>query len=254
MTFSYIEHMKLRFAEDPPSRKGLRTQALLQIAAAKVLDQKGYHGLRITDVTQAAAVAEGVFYLYFKDKTAVTLSVLTGMLEDFFASRMARTGAPTTAEAIRKANREWIGLCRENAGLMRCVFQLADEEPAFGHLLHRTNRQWIGRVAERFTRRGGGERGALFGAYLLGSMMDEIVRKLIVYPDPEFLAVLSELDADDAAVADGATLMWLKVLYAKPPRLEGLSLAAETLASWIDAKDARPRKAAKPRVKAGEAS
>lgn len=254
MTLSYIEHMKLRFAEDPPSRKGLRTQASLQIAAAKVLGQKGYHGLRITDVTQEATVAEGVFYLYFKDKTAITLSVLTGMLDDFFASKMARTGAATAAEAIRNANREWISLCRENAGLMRCVFQLADEEPAFGHLLHQANRQWFGRIAERFTRQGGVGKGALFGAYLLGSMMDEIVRKLIVYPDPEFLAVLSELDADDHAVADGATLMWLKVLYAKPPRLEGLPPAAEALAAWVDAKDAKPRKAAKSRSKVAAAT
>ena len=247
MTLCYIGYLEHRFAEHPPSRKGLRTRALLRIAAAKVLREKGYHGLRITDVTRAAETAEGSFYLYFKDKTDITLGVLTGMLDDFFAMHMANTGAPTPAEAVRNANRQWIGLCRQNAGLMRCVFQLADEEPRFAHLLHHSNRQWYGRIAQSFARQheegvGGGT--ALFAAYLLGSMMDEIVRKLIAYPDPEFLAVLADIKADDLAVADGASLMWLKILYEVPPRLDDLPPAAADLASWMNHKGSG--KTAKP--------
>lgn len=256
MTLSYIDYLEQKFAEQPPSRKGLRTHARLRIAAAKVLQQKGYHSLRITDVTETAAFAEGSFYLHFKDKTDVTLSVLTGMLDDFFAMQMASTSAPTPHEAIRRANRQWISLCRQNSGLMRCVFQLADEEPRFAQLLHHANRQWYGRIAQSFTRqhKGLGSSPALFGAYLLGSMMDEVVRKLIVYPDPEFLAVLSDLKADDLAVADAASLLWLKVLYSTPPELEDLPYAAAGLAAWINGPDASSRKAAKPRRSAASSA
>lgn len=237
MTPSYVDHLELELAERPPNRKGLRTRARLRIAAAKVLEQKGYHALRITDVTDLAEVAEGSFYLYFSDKTDVTLSVLTGMLDDFFAAQMAETGSSIVPEAIRQANRRWIGLCRANAGLMRCVFQLADSDEAFANLLHQANRQWYGRVAQSFTRRRAEQGGspALFGAYLLGSMMDEVVRKLIVYPDPKFLAVLADLGADDMAVADATSLIWLKVVFPTQPRLEKLPPAAAALAAWINA-------------------
>lgn len=243
MTLSYIDHLELKLVEHPPNRKGLRTRARLGIAAARVLEQKGYHALRVTDVTEQAEIAEGSFYLYFKDKTDVTLSVLTGMLDDFFATHMANTRAPTSHEAIREANRRWINLSRANAGMMRCVFQLADEEPQFAHLLQQANRQWYGRIADTFARRRPGLNGglsgspALFGAYLLGSMMDEIVRKLIVYPDPKFLAVLTDLGADDLAVADAASLIWLKVLYPVPPSLEKLPPAAAALAAWINGQE-----------------
>jgi hypothetical protein len=69
--------------------------------------------------------------------------------------------------------------------------------------------------------------------YLLGGMMDEFVRKLIIYPDPEFLALLKEMDADDDAVADAASVLWLHIFHPEETPPDDLPPAAAGLAQWM---------------------
>lgn len=172
--------------------------------------------MRVTDVTEVAEIAEGSFYVYFKDKTEATLAVLTDLLNDFFSLEAPRDGAaPRTAyDSIRLANRRWIAVCRANAGLMRCILQVGDEAPEFAQLSQRANAIWYERVAMGAKRRRGDDSPApLLAAYLLGGMMDELVRKLIVYPDADFLALLHRSGLDDEGVADASSLIWLRVLH-----------------------------------------
>lgn len=235
MTLSFIDYLETGLREAPPKQKGLRTRERLKIATAKVLEEKGYHAMRVSDVTECAGVAEGSFYVYFKDKTEASLTVLTSLLEDFF--KLHLDGAPerTPFDSIRYANRQWIAVSRANAGLMRCIFQLGDQEPEFARLSQGANRTWYERVANSISRKQHGlaERPALLLAYMLGAMMDELVRKLIVYPDPYFHIVLEELKAGDETVADAASLIWLRVLHPDAPRPTKLPAAASTLANWI---------------------
>jgi hypothetical protein len=98
------------------------------------------------------------------------------------------------------------------------------------------NRTWFERVAESSARRRGSTRGAaaaLLAAYLLGGLMDELVRKLIIYPDSHFHELLAELKADDEAVADAASVVWLRIFHpdARPPK--DLPRAAAALAEWM---------------------
>ena len=44
-------------------------------------------------------------------------------------------------------------------------------------------------------------------------MMDELVRKLIVYPDPDLQELMKELNADDEVIADATSVVWLRILY-----------------------------------------
>lgn len=236
MTLSFIEYLEHSLRDNPPQQRGLRTRERLKIAAARALAERGYHALRVADVTAGAKVAEGSFYVYFKDKTDVALTVLKELLEDFFHLDAKSTGTSRPPfEAIRQTNRRWLALCRANAGLMRCILQLGDEEPELARLSHRTNRIWYERVARSLTRRKGGvsANATLFTLYLLGGMMDELVRKLVIYPDPEFHALLKEMDADDDTVADAASVMWLHIFHPKEAPSADLPPAAAALAQWM---------------------
>lgn len=235
MILSYVEFLEQEFSQNPPRQKGERTRERLKIATAKALEQKSYHAMRVADITEQAQVAEGLFYTYFKDKTEATRVVLAGLLGEFFERHSPPTGAQVPFEAISLTNRKWTSLYRANAGLIRCVFQLADQMPEFADLNQRTNRRWYERVARSVTRRrkDTGSDIALLAVYFLGSMMDEIARKLIIYPDPEFLAILDALDADDAAVADAASVIWLRILYPNESHPMDLAPAALALAGWI---------------------
>lgn len=236
MTLSFIEYLETELGERPPKQKGQRTRERLKIAAARMLEQKGYHAMRVSDVTEAAGLAEGSFYVYFKDKFDVTRTVLSALLEDFFSIELVPAEGRSPFASIRWANRRWIAMCRNNAGLMRCVLQVGDEDPEFARLISRTNRVWYERVAEGVLRRfpdEAAERGpALLAAYCLGAMMDDLSRKLIVYNDPEFQALLSELHADDEALADATSVIWMRVLYPGMRIDQKLASAATVLASW----------------------
>jgi len=220
VTISYIEYLQDSFDRNPPKRKGDRTRDRIKIAVAKSLEKKGYLAMRVIDVTEVAEIAEGSFYVYFKDKTEATLAVLTDLLDNFFALEAPREGlAPRTAyDSIRLANRRWIAVCRANAGLMRCILQVGDEAPEFAQLSQRANAVWYERVAMGTKRRRGEEGAApLLAAYLLGGMMDELVRKLIVYPDLDLMALRDAMGLDDDGVADASSLVWLRIFHPDQP-------------------------------------
>lgn len=236
MTLSYIEHLKQTLSQSPPKQKGQRTRQRLRIATAEVLERTGYHALRVVDITTAAEVAEGSFYVYFKDKTDATLSVLNEMLEDFlgFSTLMAEERDPFSA--IRAANRRWLAVCRANAGLMRCILQVGDEEPSLAGLSRRANRLWYDLVAQTHVKRRGqpsAKAPVLFATYLLGGMMDELARELFIYPDAELLRLKKKLRADDNALADAASVIWLRVLSPDARLPADLSKAAAALADWM---------------------
>ena len=235
MTLSFIDHLEARLQTDPPKQKGQRTRERLKVATAKVLEQKGYHAMRVTDVTETAQVAEGSFYVYFKDKTDAALTVLTSLLEDFFPLHIDPPRERSAFDSIRFANRQWIALCRVNPGLVRCILQLGDEAPEFARLAQATNRAWYRRVTASVMRHREGLQDApvMLMVTLLGAMMDELVRKLVVYPDPDFIELAAKMGADDAMIADAASVIWLRVLYPDAPPPADLSAKVAEATSWV---------------------
>lgn len=237
MTLSFIEHLEKQLRESPPKQKGLRTRQRLKIATAKVLEKKGYHAMRVTDITARAKLAEGSFYVYFTDKSDAALTVLSELLTDFLALESQAAPHNSPFDAIRATNRRWLAVCRANAGLMRCILQLGDEDPSLALLAQQSNGDWYDRVALSIgkRRRTTPERrgSALFAAYMMGGMMDDLVRKLIIYPDPGFHKLLAELKVDDDGVADAASIIWLRVFHPESLPPDDLPAAAAALAEWM---------------------
>jgi AcrR family transcriptional regulator len=235
---SFTTQLANRLENDPPRRKGERSRDRIKLATAQVLERSGFHAMRVVDITQAAGSSDGAFYIYFKDKKDVALKVL----EDFLLS-MKLAGEPPPGEhdpfeMIRRANLNWIRTVRANAGLMRSVFQLSDEDPEFGQLVHSSNRAWYERVAKSVVRhhdRGSVDSSAaLFAASALGSMMDELVRRLVVYPDEQLVDFLRKLAPTDDALAAALSVLWFRVLYPDrelPRRLTSLARALRNIGS-----------------------
>lgn len=240
MNFSYITYIEDKLASEPPKQKSQRTRDRLKIATAKMLEQRGYHAMRVTDITQQAEVAEGLFYAYFKDKLEITLQVLTSMVEEFFPQQnmmddphSAWTSGDPSYDGLYRANLRWILLCRANAGLMRCVLQVGDQEPEFASLFQRINSAWHRRVVDAILRHRAGKEPVLMFTLILGGMMDETVRKLIVYPDPELLKLIDDLDGDDELIAHATSLIWLRILYPDAGLPSNLPSHAKTLAMSV---------------------
>ena len=234
---SFIAELERRLSDAPPKLKSERTRERIRIAAAKVLSQNGFHATRVIDISTEAGLAEGSFYVYFKDKVEVAEDVLMALLLEHLASYVHADQTQDPFEAIFKANLRWIAVARDNAGLIRCLLQVGEEVAPLERMTQKTNRDWYGRIARGVVKRLPSaqlpEDHLIFLAYALGAMMDELLRKLVIYPDPEFGKLLSRLKLDDEGLAAVTSVIWLRLLYpsASPPRK--LCAAAATLSRWL---------------------
>lgn len=220
---SFIARLEWRLANDPPKQKGQRTRERLKLACARLLERNGFHNLRAGDVSAEADLAEGSFYLYFSDKRDITRTVLSEFQDMFFGMHLGPSGRASPFESIRLANRVWIAYARTNAGLMRCLYQFADEDKAFATEVQKINMRWhvrVMRAAQRQADQGLTDQEMLLLVYCMGGMMDDLARRLIVYPDPELIGLITEMGVTDETLADIASLIWLRILQpaVDPPR------------------------------------
>ncbi len=128
-------------------------RATLVSAAREVFAQKGYHATTVDDITRAAGVAKGTFYLYFQEKREVYYEVVRSflqMIKDIGRSVGEGTRAGTdflsrlehaafelmkifvaNHELVKLAYRESMGLDRELETLIRGFYrEIADVEAA----------------------------------------------------------------------------------------------------------------------------
>lgn len=69
---------------DRPTRRAVardERRAQLLTAAREVFSKKGYHAATVDDITKAAGVAKGTFYLYFQEKREVYYEVVRTFLD-----------------------------------------------------------------------------------------------------------------------------------------------------------------------------
>ncbi len=129
-----------------PSLRDERRSSLLA-AAQKVFSEKGYHAATVDDITRAAGVAKGTFYLYFQEKREIYCEVIRGflhMLKDIgrvgetrdFLGELQRAGHELmrvfleNRELVRLAYRESMGLDRELEAMVRTFYREAAEVQA----------------------------------------------------------------------------------------------------------------------------
>lgn len=124
------------------SARGERARMRLKEAALVVLEREGYHKMRIADVTREAGVAQGLFYHYFKDLKSLTLEVLADFALAGSDPQIIEKDVPRGDwyARIYAHNLVIVRSYVKRPGIMRCLLQLADEEPEFSALLRENYR------------------------------------------------------------------------------------------------------------------
>jgi AcrR family transcriptional regulator len=105
-----------------------RRQQLL-VAARSLFAEKGYHETTVDDITRAADVAKGTFYLYFSEKREIYVEVIRGFLDlvkDF--ADLVTKQTPSPAEYFERVKKNAVGLLvllQQNRQLARLAYREA---------------------------------------------------------------------------------------------------------------------------------
>jgi AcrR family transcriptional regulator len=216
--------MKKEAIQTAKSAKGEQARMKLKAAALVVLERVGFHKMRITDVTSEAGVAAGLFYHYFSDLKSLTLEVLT----DFVASSK-------NIENIEKgvAKGDWyariyahnifvVKTYAAHPGVMRCLFQLADEDEQFSALLRASFVQqlnWLVSVMPRlFPEAQLSAHQALMVVYTLAASGEVVLRDYFINRDPALTA--QALSVED--IAELMSVIFYRGLFLQNPSAEKL--------------------------------
>jgi len=210
------------------SPKGEKARAKLKAAALAVMEEVGYHKMRITDVTAKAGVASGLFYHYFKDLKSLTREVL----EDFVAASLQLEDIERDVpkgdwyERMFAHNRLVVEAYVERPGIMRCLLQLADEDEEFSQLLRQNwirQLSWLTQQMPRlFPEAGLSEHQAMMVVYTLAGTGETILRDY--YVNREKVLVKQELSLDE--MTELITTVFYRGLFLENPPAEKLSYTA----------------------------
>jgi AcrR family transcriptional regulator len=209
--------------------KGERTRRHLMDATREVLAEQGYQAMRIEDIAGAADLAKGTFYIYFKNKKAITMAVMEEFLDECSRAMLAARTEDDPFLEILEPTVEYIRLAFENPGLARALLQFCHNAPEAAELWTETTRTWVTKVAGRLARRlGGGAADAdtrSLVVYAMNWMVDGVLNSYIVRDDSR----LQEVVHSPEQLGETLSVLWYRAVYGEDPNAEQLESARPIL-------------------------
>lgn len=114
----------------PSTARGEATRQRVLEAAEQVFGAKGYHGASVTEITRAAGVAQGTFYLYFRGKKEIFLDLV-----DELGTRLrhvtvaAGLGASSYSEAQERGFQAFFDFARGHRHIYRIIQECDRVDP-----------------------------------------------------------------------------------------------------------------------------
>lgn len=130
---------------------GARVAALIDAARASFLE-RGVDQTSVEDITRAAGVAHGTFYLYFKTKDDAVNAVIAEMAGEMVeristTARSERLSASEKLQAIREALVGLSSLASPAAGDLLSHYHGPEHREVHDRLSHEVNRQLVPMIA-----------------------------------------------------------------------------------------------------------
>jgi TetR/AcrR family transcriptional regulator, transcriptional repressor for nem operon len=230
---AFADWMAQQQSAAPARRKGERTRDRIRLVTVSLLNEVGYREMKVSDICERAGVSPPVLYSYFETKQALTVDVLREFLDRFLSRADAPHGGTAYASML-DANVRWIALARANSGLLQCLLDLSTDEPEFATLFAQASDLWYRRIARSVVRRfpsaAVDETAIELVAHAMGSMMDELTRKLFTNRPSRIQQLVATVAPDDASLAAFLTVLWYRALYgASPSTTDGAERVAPQL-------------------------
>jgi AcrR family transcriptional regulator len=225
----YTDYLHVQLRSRTFGSKGERTRFRLKAAAARLLQESGYQDLKVADVCRRAQVALGTFYVYFPDKSAIATEVLLDFGDALYRQAQTVARGSSDFEAIHLTNQFFVAAYQRNAGLIRCLIQLENQEPAFRRRWHGRRLQWLAKIARSIARRAGPadipQSLCMQIAYALEGMVFQYLYDAFVRRDP----ILSRDAGRSAHIAELLSVLWYRAVYRADPPADQLEHARAAL-------------------------
>ncbi|HWK65717.1 MAG TPA: TetR/AcrR family transcriptional regulator [Rhizobiaceae bacterium] len=209
----YVRYLERRLAEARGARKTVRTEIKIEIAAARLLAERGYHKISVDQIAETAGLAHGTIYRYFSSKSELVAKTLSDYFDFVRATRPVIPRDASTYEAIYIANLHYVRCFQRNVGLMKCHFHVKDQEEVIAEVGRRANERMVARVIRNHQRRHDCDAVELsrfrLSVYGLVGMVDELLVKIYGQTNPP----LAEYADQPELVATILSELWFNSLY-----------------------------------------
>jgi AcrR family transcriptional regulator len=224
---NYPEGVADDLRDAPPRLKGERTRRRLESAALQVLQDVGYSGMRVADVTRQADVSLGTFYVYYPDKRDIAAKVLLEFGEALYREGARAASGKSAYDAIFHTNRFFVAAYDHNRGLIRCLVQLDDSDAQFQEQWRGIRYDWIHRIAGSIAKRKRPETLPFALSFQIANALEGMVfhflYDLFVREEPQLKAYAQNHDE----VAELLSLLWYRALFAANPPEKELALSPQ---------------------------
>ena len=109
-----------------------RRNQILEVAL-KLFATRGYHKTKVSDIVQAAGVAQGTFYWYFKSKEAIALEIINNGQNSLIIviSQGYRESKGTVQEVVKASEKlfeDFFTYSQQNSSFMKLLLQGIETE------------------------------------------------------------------------------------------------------------------------------
>ena len=103
------------------NRQALRSRVALQEALIELLEEKPYHKITITEISDRANLTRSTFYAHFETKDHLIESVINELLNEFFKLLYARTGINDDAKRDLDINIRFFEIWQNNPDVIKTL-------------------------------------------------------------------------------------------------------------------------------------
>jgi AcrR family transcriptional regulator len=114
----------------------------LKAAAARVLADKGFYAMQMSDICKSVGLSQGAIYKYFANKAEITAEVFTEFLSLIRDRVKSLETEGDEYSKIYQATLLWVTVFSNNVGLVRTLRQLSYEDGSFAEIPHSHSSLW----------------------------------------------------------------------------------------------------------------
>lgn len=212
---SYLDQLQAKLDGSETLRE--RTRARILSAAARALATEGYHEALVRRICDDLGLSRGAFYKYFENRTDVVAEVLTGFCDFVYRASIGIGHGKSDFERIYEVTYFYCQLYIVNKGLFAVQYNLARQKSAYSDGWHQLQDKWRGRLARYILRATGveaaGYRDALLLAYMLTSLANDLLYRLIFEREQELLW----LEGQARETAAMISIVWYRAIFCRDP-------------------------------------